>query len=387
MVNITRHLLDNERQSLVVPLELQTPGSTLDGTHGRFRVDPSLPRIIRANNDLDAIHEWLENTTVAGSPTRRSYRKEGERLLAWAIVERGKPVSSLDMQDIRAYQGFLADPVSGVGVTWTAHQFYDEETEEWQPITDEQGNTVKTRFQRDDPRWKPFDGPLSPSSVDFALRVIKGLFNYLNQFGYLQLNPMALPVKKSAAEESLKDKVAKRCLDLDTWRFLYQFIQQQKSEIPRDLDTRPRDRLYWIRSWNRNQVVFATLYLLGLRISELQSLKMSDFYCQESKNPKTGEFSRCWWVEVLGKGNKVRNIPVPDQLITLIREYRQALNDFPHRSRVAAGSERGTLSENFGEDDSTVIRNLSGNLGITTNRLRVSIKNVVLSAVEYPTSA
>lgn len=368
----------------VVPLERQAPGRKLDGTEGRFRVDPSLPRMIRADNDLEAIHEWLETTTKAGTSTRRSYRKEAERLLAWAVVEKRKPVSSLDMQDIRDYREFLSNPVSGVGVSWTAHERYDEHAEEWVPIaTDDNGKTIKKRHQRGDLGWKPFDGPLSPSSVDFALRVLKGFFNYLNQFGYLQLNPMALTVKRSAPIEKRKDQIASRSLDLDTWRFLYEFIQQQKVQIPSHLDGSPRDRLYWIRTWNRNQVVFATLYLLGVRISELQGLKMNDFHRRQLKNPHTGEFSTTWWVKVLGKGNKLRDVPVPDQLVDLIREYRRALNDFPHKDRVDPRSEagRGGLAEELGVDDSSLIRNLSGNLGISTNRLQVSIKYVLAEAL------
>lgn len=374
-----------ENHDLVAPLERQSPGRKLDGTEGLFRVDPSLPRMIRANNDLEAIHEWLETTTKPGSPTRRSYRKEAERLLAWAIVEKRKPISSLDMQDIRDYREFLAKPVSAAGVVWTAHERYDEKADEWVPVaTDIDGTIIKKRHQRSDPDWKPFDGPLSPSSVDFSLRVLKGFFNFLNQFGYLQLNPMALTVKSLSPIETRKDQVAARSLDLDTWQFIYQFIQQQKNEIPAELDHSPRDRLYWIRTWNRNQVVFATLYLLGVRISELQGLKMNDFHRRQLKNPHTGKFSTTWWVKVLGKGNKIRDIPVPDQLIDLIREYRQTLNNYPHKDRVNLRSEagRGGLAEELGGDGSTVIRNLSGNLGISTNRLQVSIKEVLAKALD-----
>jgi integrase len=374
-----------ENHDFVAPLERQSPGRKLDGTEGLFRVDPSLPRMIRANNDLEAIHEWLETTTKPGSPTRRSYRKEAERLLAWAIVEKRKPISSLDMQDIRDYREFLAKPVSVVGVLWTAHERYDEKAEEWVPVeTDANGKTIKKRHQRSDPQWKPFDGPLSPSSVDFSLRVLKGFFNFLNQFGYLQLNPMALTVKSLSPIEARKDQVAARSLDLDTWQFIYQFIQQQKNKIPAELDGSPRDRLYWIRTWNRNQVVFATLYLLGVRISELQGLRMNDFHRRQLKNPHTGRFATTWWVKVLGKGNKIRDIPVPDQLIDLIREYRQTLNNHPHKDRVNPRSEagRGVLAEELGADDSTVIRNLSGNLGISTNRLQVSIKEVLARALD-----
>ncbi|MEI2769769.1 MAG: hypothetical protein V9G98_03200 [Candidatus Competibacter sp.] len=38
--------------------------------------------------------------------TLRNYRKEAERLLLWALLERGKPLSSLTREDCLQYEAF-----------------------------------------------------------------------------------------------------------------------------------------------------------------------------------------------------------------------------------------------------------------------------------------
>lgn len=57
----------------------------------------------------------------------------------------------------------------------------------------------------------------------------------------------------------------------------------------------------------KEKLVVVMLYTLGLRISELASLKLEDM--NES------------WIRVLGKGNKERNVPLLDSTKELIDEY------------------------------------------------------------------
>ena len=68
-------------------------------------------------NDQKAIESWL--ATKSGSPhTSRAYRKEAERLILWAIVERGRALSSLTTEDAIAYRAFLRHP--GPRARWVA---------------------------------------------------------------------------------------------------------------------------------------------------------------------------------------------------------------------------------------------------------------------------
>ncbi|MBK6974642.1 MAG: hypothetical protein IPH26_17455 [Sterolibacteriaceae bacterium] len=138
------------------PLEKFRVPADLDGRHGQFR-RPRQDCLLDADNDYAAVLVWLRAKTGltpaqrkakterrlgargAGQPaaasalrsfpaipaapgtpdlewlnalshTQRAYRKEAERLLLWAILERGKPLSSLTHEDAQAYQAFLADP-------------------------------------------------------------------------------------------------------------------------------------------------------------------------------------------------------------------------------------------------------------------------------------
>ncbi len=94
-----------------------------------------------ANNDYDAIGAWL--ALYESTETERAYRKEAERLLLWAILERGKALSSLTTEDASAYRAFLRRP--------TPHH-------RW----------VAPARPRTSPEWRPFTGALSPRSIAYA---------------------------------------------------------------------------------------------------------------------------------------------------------------------------------------------------------------------------
>jgi hypothetical protein len=90
-----------------VPWEsLQVPHE-VDGSQGTFRA-PKATCALDADNDYEAVQTWL---ALHESPaTQRTYRKEAEHLILWAIVERGRALSSLTTEDAIAYRAFLSDP-------------------------------------------------------------------------------------------------------------------------------------------------------------------------------------------------------------------------------------------------------------------------------------
>lgn len=80
----------------------------LSGLHGANRAREA-SRQITADDDLAAVAAWLAR--YAGVPgTVATYRKEAERLILWAILQHGKPLSSLTHEDLLLYERFLADP-------------------------------------------------------------------------------------------------------------------------------------------------------------------------------------------------------------------------------------------------------------------------------------
>lgn len=171
----------------VVPLEkLQVP-EALSGRNGRFRA-PRHDCLLEADDDLAALTQWLGPPPPAsgtGTPARpyhtyRSYRKEAERLLLWALLERGKALSSLDEADEQAYLRFLLNPL---------------------PVDRWLGSPAHGRWS---PLWRPFTRPLSTDSSRHAARVLRALFGFLAQQRYL-VRPLfgALP---PALEDQRSDR-------------------------------------------------------------------------------------------------------------------------------------------------------------------------------------
>ncbi|MGZ9255482.1 MAG: phage integrase family protein, partial [Candidatus Binatia bacterium] len=145
----------------IVPLKQFLLPEELDGSKGgnRSANTPFIP----ATDDYQAIENWLARLEPE-SHTHRSYQREAERLLLWAILVKQKALSSLDMVDMREYRTFLADP---------------------QPTALWVGPPQKKGY----PDWKPFTGALSLRSRRFSETVINGLFTFLVSQHYLLHNP------------------------------------------------------------------------------------------------------------------------------------------------------------------------------------------------------
>ena len=180
----------------------------LTGETGTNRAPSFITKQISANNDLQAIQSWLAE--FDDSPqTQRSYRKEAERLLLWSLIEKQKPLSSLTRDDLRDYQQFLSDP---------------------QP----QSRWCGQRKPRQDPNWRPFQGPLSERSIAQAITIINALFSYLVEAGYLSGNPLGLMRRKIKQHTTNKAKVTERFLEqalMAIGRGLYRSIT--KNNTPR----------------------------------------------------------------------------------------------------------------------------------------------------------
>lgn len=133
----------------IAPWEHLVLPADIDGSHGDYRA-PRRMCSLSANNDYDAVNAWL--ALHEAPATARAYRKEAERLRLWAILERGKPLSSLTSEDATAYRAFLLAPTS-----------------RW----------VGPARPRPSPEWRPFTGALAPRSIAYALGVISAMFRWL----------------------------------------------------------------------------------------------------------------------------------------------------------------------------------------------------------------
>jgi hypothetical protein len=107
LTDAARALVAIATPASVAPLERLYVPDQVDGSQGAYRA-PRESCILGANNDHEAVQAWL---SLHESPaTQRAYRKEAERLILWAIVERRKALSSLTTEDAVAYRAFLRQP-------------------------------------------------------------------------------------------------------------------------------------------------------------------------------------------------------------------------------------------------------------------------------------
>lgn len=276
----------HERESMAVRLIRPSPIDDLvivDALSGRTGTNRSHGhRQIAADTDRDALLAWLAR--FADNPnTLANSRREAERLLLWAWVELGKPLSSLTHEDLLVYQRFLTDP---------------QPAERWvMPFG--------RKLPRSHPLWRPFAGPLSPASTRQALVVVNTLFSWLVQAGYLAGNPLSLGRHrrtKSAPRPT-------RLLDAELWDVVKATISAMPLDTARERATHARAR------W-----VFSLFFLCGLRISEIVGNRMGDFFNRSDRHGETR-----WWLEVVGKGDKTRLVPATTELMVELARYRRSL--------------------------------------------------------------
>lgn len=312
--------MNQQHESLLVPLEHLLLPADLDGSHGINRAGSDVTKQIDARNDLDAVQVWLAE--FQDSPhTLRNYRKEVERLLLWSILELGKPLSSLQREDIARYQAFLADP---------------------QPLD----RWCGARTSRTNPAWRPFEGPLSAASRHQALVILNSLFDYLTEAGYLAGNPISLVRSRSRRAANQNAQTIERFLDQDLWQFVLGFV-----------DRLPRETHGQRARQERVRYLLSFFYLLGPRISEVATHTMGSFVERRGK----------WWWHVIGKGSKEAYIPVNQEMLAALERYRTFLGLSP----LPAPDEEVPLA-----------LNVSGTRGVTTNMIYRLIKDILHKAAK-----
>lgn len=256
-----RALLPVPPVSALVPWEQIRLPQALDGSTGLFRA-PSASCVLSAANDHEAVTAWLERREAEA--TQRAYRKEAERLILWAIVERGKAMSSLTTEDATAYRGFLRRP--------TPHL-------RW----------VGPPRPRDSVEWRPFAGALSARSVAYSLTVLNSLFRWLVEQRYVLANPFA----------GLKVRGATRTGALDPGRSF--------TAAEWNLIRVVADGLEWSYGWgeeaaNRLRFLLDFSYATGLRAGEFVSATLG----QIGDDQHGGH-----WLCLVGKGAKPGRVALP----------------------------------------------------------------------------
>lgn len=280
--------VNEPRKFDIVPLEkLHVPGH-LSGADGTNREPNRTMTMVAVNHDLDAINLWIQSRS--GSPhTARAYRKEGERLLLWAIKERVKALSSLTVEDCAAYRNWL----SMLGRTSAAEWSYNLPQEDWI------GPHNRPRRHKE---WRPFSGALSVESVKQALVILRSLFLWLVKVRYCSANPWdAVNIKPEHMDRTKRKAELTRVLSHSQWEYLVNHGARSEKG----------------GSVARTVFILALAYGTGMRISELVNASTDHLYSM----PIRGQMGRRWMLTVYGKGSKERAVPIGPEVMDALRAY------------------------------------------------------------------
>lgn len=267
-----RRLVERLRPSRRVVWRQIAPTRSRDGSRGKYRA-PKASCLLNVTTDRQAIEAWLalhETDTTA-----RAYRKEAERLLLWANLERKRALSSLNTSDAIAYRTFLRSP---------------EPREQW----------VGPRRCRLSDEWSPFFCRLRPSSVAYALSVLSAMFRWFVAQQYVVANPFA-GVTAGGGRSTRPTQI--RSLQDDEWRFARQIANELSTQHGWSVEA--AQRLCFILDFE-----LAT----GLRANELIQARIGDIIFGDSADV---------WLRLIGKGRRAARVAVPPLAMQALQTYLQ----------------------------------------------------------------
>ena len=343
------------------PIEKFIPPEDLDGRAGVYR-RPQSQCLLKATTDYAAVLAWLRakrgptpaqkeraagrrtqrSTGVEGpgdwlehlSKTQRAYRTEAERFVLWATLQKRKALSSLTHEDCIEYRDFLADP---------------QPRSRWR---------VPRSRPRCSPLWRPFEGPLGIVAQRRAIMVLRNLFSYLQDQAYLVGNAWSHITVPNSTVQSMN---VGRAFTQSQWKFLNERAAALGSES----------------ASLRLRLALSLFYATGLRISEAVAAQVDHLnwveYPGESDEPGVEGFE----LTVVGKGDKWRVVPVPDDVITLLKEYLVArgLKSEPSDIGNLPAFLIGRLVDAHERAPNLVDATRDGRLGISATTLGEQIKH------------
>jgi site-specific recombinase XerD len=239
------------------------------------------PNMLKATNDAQAIQSFLIG--YQSSPlTYQNYMKELERLVLWCTHIQQLTISDLSHSDLNAYQQFLANP---------------QPKEIW--CGNKRAKCLKTGAVN--PQWRVFSSPLSPISIKKIMSILECFFNYLVQTQYLKGNPLSVNKRRKKRTHA---HTIERWLEKTEINAVLDALESYQSE-------NPEDKFAAIRA----KYIVHTLFYTGLRLSELCYHSMGHFKLIENQ----------WYIKVIGKGEKPRNIVILDEYLDALMGFRKAI--------------------------------------------------------------
>lgn len=268
---------------------------------------------IKVETDLRHARAFLKSYSASPS-TFKNYRGYLERLILWSWIIQGKSVLDLTRTDAEAFLAFNVSPPQ----SWV-------------------GASAMRRFTKMDgllafnPSWRPFgvkiekadrkraaEAQVEPvastdkkgtGSTDLIYSVGCSFYDFLLQDGM----DIANPFKSIKRAKGRRGKPKIKALTTLQWDYLV-----GEAEAMADADPKHERTLF----------IVVALFAMYLRVGDLSG--------RDDWLPQMNSFFKrngSWWFEVVGKGNKEREITVKDAFIPYLKRYRESLNMSPLPSK------------------------------------------------------
>ncbi len=215
------------------------------------------------------------------SETLKLYIKELERLILWGQINNNNlDILKITREHIVKYQQFLENPLPKD--LWC-------------------GSKVPKLLNNGmvNQKWKPFYKNLSGASIKKSSKIVDSFFNYLVQINLLPGNPLAINRRRNKTNAT--SKIVDRYLELDEINYVLEALSKYKEQS--------KDNLQILRA----KYIILLLFYTGLRISEAAKHTMGNFILRENN----------WFLSIIGKGKKYREIPIPDELLDILSDFRK----------------------------------------------------------------
>jgi site-specific recombinase XerD len=253
-----------------------------------------------ATDDRHAIELWL--AAKATNPnTQRSYRKCAERFLLWCIYERRIGFADVTSAECIQYREWLTSLGRKTPEEWDLAGWHLP-ADRW----------IGPRAPRLSDAWKPFEGPLKADSVAYDLLTVRALFAHLVKGRYLRDNAWDLMGKKMVARSKLAtatEQFRTRSFTLDQWKIVIDGLDPHGPELERRLLL-----VLWLG------------FACGLRATEMLTLTLGSLDVRHEP----------WRMRVLGKGDKVRTVPLPSPARQVLLSYLDCIGVSYERVVAAA---------------------------------------------------
>ena len=239
--------------------------------------------VTSATSDAELAREYISHGELSPKSIA-NLQKELYRFLTWCREEAKKTFQQLTVADLNAYKEFIRQPPPD----WVS----------------------TTKWPRNDPRYRPFTGPLSDTSRRQAMIAVKGVLAFAEHTGYLRRNPARLVRNVRAPHAS---------------RITRYLTPQAIAYALAAAEARPGESEAAARQRERDRFLLIAFAQTGARLNEIVSAQMGAIYSEGDGR---------WWLDVVGKGNKPRRLPVPPATLAAYRDYRRAFGLLPQTGRA-----------------------------------------------------